>query len=238
MTVLYEHGTLASLMAGNFDGTISLKKLLSHGNQGVGTFAGLDGEVIILDGKVYQALSSGKVNEISDVTQKLPFASVHFPEAGKKLTLEKANLEIVNEEIPKKYELQNVFAAIKLQGKFSKIHTRIAPKQEKPYPSLLAVSKAQPEFNYSDVVGTIIGYYAPAIFNTVTAGGWHLHFISDDRKIGGHLLEFEGRNLQGNLEIFDTLEQHFPIDNQEFRQGQVNLETLQKDIAASESKNE
>lgn len=238
MTVLYEHGTLASLMAGNFDGTITLDELLSHGNQGVGTFAGLDGEVIILDGHVYQAVSSGKVNEITDLSEELPFASVHFSKPGEELTLEKADFEFINEKIPEKYELQNVFAAIRLRGKFSKIHTRIAPKQEKPYPSLLAVSKEQAEFEYTNVTGTVVGYYAPAIFNTVTAGGWHLHFISDDRQIGGHLLEFEGENLQGNLEIFDTLEQHFPINNQEFRKGKVNLETLQKDIAASEGNNE
>lgn len=238
MTVLYEHGTLASLMAGNFDGTITLNELLSHGNQGVGTFAGLDGEVIILEGHVYQAVSSGKVNEITDLSEELPFASVHFPKPGEELMLEKADFKFINEKIPKKYELQNVFAAIRLRGKFSKIHTRIAPKQEKPYPSLLAVSKEQAEFEYTNVTGTVVGYYAPAIFNTVTAGGWHLHFISDDRQIGGHLLEFEGENLQGNLEIFDTLEQHFPINNQEFRKGKVNLETLQKDIAASEGNNE
>ena len=238
MTVLYEHGTLASLMAGNFDGTITLNELLSHGNQGVGTFAGLDGEVIILEGHVYQAVSSGKVNEITDLSEELPFASVHFPKPGEELMLEKADFKFINEKIPKKYELQNVFAAIRLRGKFSKIHTRIAPKQEKPYPSLLAVSKEQAEFEYTNVTGTVVGYYAPAIFNTLTAGGWHLHFISDDRQIGGHLLEFEGENLQGNLEIFDTLEQHFPINNQEFRKGKVNLETLQKDIAASEGNNE
>ena len=59
ISTLYEHGTLASLMAGNMAGTITLEDLLKHGSTGIGTFDGLDGEVIILDGEVYQAVSDG-----------------------------------------------------------------------------------------------------------------------------------------------------------------------------------
>ena len=64
MTTLYEHGTLAALMAGNFDGTITVGDLLKHGSMGIGTFTGLDGEVVILNNEVYQAVSSGQVNHI------------------------------------------------------------------------------------------------------------------------------------------------------------------------------
>ena len=234
MKTLFEHGTLATLMAANLDGTITLEELLKHGSQGLGTFVGLDGEVVILDGEVYQAVSSGKVNKITDMKQKLPFASVHFPEAQYKIQLDEGNFEIVNKKLPKKYELQNVFAAINLKGGFPFIHTRIAAKQVKPYPSLLEVAQDQAEFTYENIKGTIVGYYAPEIFNSVTAGGWHLHFISDDRQVAGHVLEFRGENLTGNLEVFDTFEQHFPVEDQEFRRGTVNLETLKADIAASE----
>ncbi|QNQ83685.1 acetolactate decarboxylase [Lactobacillus sp. PV037] len=234
MTTLYEHGTLASLMAGNFEGTLSLKELLKHGSIGVGTFNDLDGEGIILDGHVYQAESSGKINEITDLEQKVPFASVHFPEQGEKIELNNTDIKVIEDELPRKFNLRNVFAAVKLHGELSYLHTRIAPKQEKPYPSFLEVSKDQPEFTYENVSGTIIGYYAPAIFDTVTAGGWHLHFLSDDRQIGGHLLDFKSKKLVGNLEVFETFEQHFPIYNQEFRNGKVNLDTLRQDIASSE----
>ncbi|QNQ80438.1 acetolactate decarboxylase [Lactobacillus sp. PV034] len=238
MRTLFEHGTLATLMAANLDGTITLEELLKHGSQGLGTFVGLDGEVVILDGKVYQAVSSGKVNEITNMKQKLPFASVHFPKPQEKIELAKANFEIINKELPEKYELRNVFAALKLDGTFPLVHTRIAAKQVKPYPSLLEVAQDQAEFTYENLKGTIVGYYAPEIFNSVTAGGWHLHFISDDRQVAGHLLEFQGQNLTGNLEVFDTFEQHFPIEDQEFRRGNVNLETLKADIAASEGNND
>lgn len=234
MNTLYEHSTLASLMAGNFDGTISLKELLKHGSYGLGTFSGLDGEVIILNNEVYQAISSGKVNHITDLNTKLPFASVHFPKNLKQLDPENVNFDYVNKTLVKQEKLGNVFAAIQLKGTFTRLHTRIAPKQDKPYPSLLEVAQNQPEFNYENISGTIIGYYAPAIFGTVTAAGWHLHFISDDRQIAGHLLDFESEKLSGNLEIFDTLDQHFPVNNTEFRNSKVDLSSVQEGIEKSE----
>ncbi len=68
----------AALMAGNFDGTITVSDLLKHGSMGIRTFTGLDGEVVILNNEVYQAVSSGQVNHITDMDATMPFASVHF----------------------------------------------------------------------------------------------------------------------------------------------------------------
>lgn len=237
MTQLYEYSTLASLMAGNFDGTITIKDLLKHGSYGLGTFSGLDGEVVILNNEVYQAVSSGKVNHITDLNAKLPFASVHFPENMKAITFSDVDFDKVNQEFVNQNKLNNVFAFLKLDGNFSYLKTRIAPKQNKPYPSLLEVAKKQPEFEYHDIKGTLLGYYAPAIFGRVTASGWHLHFISADRKVAGHMLDFKADNLTGNYEIFDDLIQHFPVENPNFRNSNVNLESLEADISASEGKN-
>ncbi len=237
MTTLYEHSTLASLMAGNFDGTITLKELLTHGSYGLGTFTGLDGEVIILNNEVYQATSSGKVNHITDMSTKLPFASVHFPDNLQELNSENVDFNYVNKKLVEEKKLQNVFAAIQLKGAFSFLHTRIAPKQEKPYPSLLEVAQKQPEFNYENISGTIIGYYAPAIFGSVTASGWHLHFIRDDRQIAGHVLDFKAEKLSGNLEIFDNLMQHFPVNDLDFRDSHVDLASVKEGIEKSEGAN-
>lgn len=234
ISTLYEHGTLASLMAGNMAGTITLEDLLKHGSTGIGTFDGLDGEVIILDGEVYQAVSDGTVNHVTDRQAKMPFASVHTPADLEKLKLTDVDFNALNGKFVRQHELKNVFAALRLTGKFSHVKVRIAPKQEEPYPSLLKVAQGQPTFTRDDVDGTIIGYYAPEIFGSVTADGWHLHFISDDRQFAGHLLEFTAPALTGDLQIFDTLEQHLPIADQSFRQGEVDMATLRDSIAQSE----
>lgn len=221
-------------MAGNLAGTIILADLLKHGSTGIGTFDGLDGEVIILDGEVYQAVASGRVNHVTDLQAKMPFASVHYPADSQPVTLANANFPLLNGELVNKYELKNVFAALRLAGDFSHVKVRVAPKQEEPYPSLLEVAKGQPTFIRNAVHGTIIGYYAPAIFGSVTAAGWHLHFISDDRHFAGHLLEFNAGQLTGNLQVFDALEQHLPVTDPAFRKGTVDLATLRDGIAASE----
>lgn len=238
MTTLYEHGTLASLMAGNFDGTITIEELLKHGSMGIGTFKGLDGEVIILNNNVYQAVSSGNVNHITNLNTTMPFASVHFPTNPQDISLKNVNFAKLNNEFVKAHQLSNIFASLILDGNFKHVKIRIAPKQNKPYPTLLEVAQQQPEFTADNISGTIVGYYAPEIFGTITAAGWHLHFISDDRKFAGHLLSFEASELTGSLEIFDNLEQHLPVENQEFRQSSVNVDTLKDSIAKSEGNNE
>lgn len=234
MTTLYEHGTLAALMAGNFDGTITVGNLLKHGSMGIGTFTGLDGEVVILNNEVYQAVSSGQVNHITDMDATMPFASVHFPAEQQDITLRNINFAKLNNDFVKEHQLANVFAFLQLSGEFKHVKIRIAPKQEKPYPTLLDVAQHQPEFAADNIAGTIIGYYAPEIFGTITAAGWHLHFISDDRQFAGHLLAFDAPELTGSFEIFDNLEQHLPIHNQEFRASEVDMVTLRDGIAKSE----
>lgn len=234
MSTLYEHGTLAALMAGNMAGTITVADLLKHGNTGIGTLDGLNGEVIILDGEVYQAVSDGHVNHVTTRDAKMPFASVHFPDHPTSVQLSKVDFDLLNGQFVKDHQLANVFAFLKLQGHFEKVHTRIAPKQEPPYPSLLQVAQGQPEFHREDIDGTILGYYAPDVFGSITAAGWHLHFISDDRQFAGHLLGFSADHLAGDLQVFDTLEQHLPIADQAFRKGNVDLKSLRAGIAASE----
>lgn len=44
--VLYQHGTLGTLMAGLLEGTATINELLEHGNLGIATLTGSDGEVI------------------------------------------------------------------------------------------------------------------------------------------------------------------------------------------------
>lgn len=225
-------------MAGNMAGTITVGDLLKHGSTGIGTFDGLDGEVIILDSEVYQATSSGQVNHITDRQVKMPFASVHYPADLQPLDLTKVDFPYLNDHLVTAHDLANVFAALRLTGEFNHVKVRIAPKQEPPYPSLLEVAKGQPTFTRDHVTGTVIGYYAPAIFGSVTAAGWHLHFISDDRQFAGHLLEFNADHLTGDLQVFDQLDQHFPITDQAFRQGKVDLASLRDSIAQSEGNND
>lgn len=235
MTTVYQHGTLAQLMAKQMAGTITVGELLTHGDTGIGTLDGLDGEVIILNGDVYQADSTGAVNHITDKETTLPFASVHFdqPDISYQLPFNATTYQNLSSQLTEK-QIDNVFSALKLHGHFTHIHVRVAPKQTKPYPSLLTVAQHQPEFETRDVQGTLVGYYAPAVFGGATAAGWHLHFLADDHQFAGHVLDFEADDMVGSLLIFDEFEQHLPIDNHDFRAMKQDMAGLQDGIEASE----
>ena len=74
---LFQYNTLGALMAGLYGGTLTVGELLEHGDLGLGTLDSIDGELIVLDGKAYQAKGSeGKV-EVVEVSpdEKVPYAA-------------------------------------------------------------------------------------------------------------------------------------------------------------------
>src|SRR3954468_21431971 len=72
---LFQVSTSGALVAGVFDREVSVKSILEHGDFGLGTFANLDGEMVVLDGRVYQVHGSGLVSE-ADADDGAPFAVV------------------------------------------------------------------------------------------------------------------------------------------------------------------
>lgn len=233
MSRLYQHGTLAMLMGKQMQGTITVAELRQHGDTGIGTLTGLDGEVILLDGEVYQAQSDGQVNHITNPDTLMPFASVHFDAPTQQLPFSQVDFSTLSAKL-KAEQLQNVFAAVKFHGEFSRVHVRIAPKQVPPYPSLLAVAENQPEFEREHVTGTVVGYFAPQIFNGPTAAGWHVHFLSDDLQFAGHILDFSASQISGTLQVFDEFVQHLPIQDPAYREMTLDFDGLLAGIEASE----
>ena len=69
--------TYPALEMGLYDGDVSYAELARMGNFGIGTFDGMDGEMIALDGQFYQARSDGSVRP-ADNSLETPFATVTF----------------------------------------------------------------------------------------------------------------------------------------------------------------
>jgi acetolactate decarboxylase len=68
--------------------------------------------------------------------------------------------------------------------------TRSVPKQKKPYPQLKDVVKHQKIFNFKNISGTIVGFRSPQYVKGLNVTGYHLHFLTEDHKAGGHILDF------------------------------------------------
>ena len=71
---LFQYNTLGALMAGLYGGTMTVGELLEHGDLGLGTLDSIDGELIVLDGKAYQAKGSGDQPEIVEVSPGCPYS--------------------------------------------------------------------------------------------------------------------------------------------------------------------
>lgn len=212
---LYQISTLSALMKGGYDGEADVRDLKSHGDFGLGTFNRLDGEMVVLDGKIYQVKYDGTVCPVENGVMT-PFAAITFFGSDKGIDLnEKLDLAGLSKAIDAIIENKNIIYAVRIKGRFDYIKTRSVPRQERPYRPLVEVTKDQSVFEMRDVEGTIVGFRVPEYMQGLNAAGYHLHFISEDRKAGGHLLQCMTNRVR--VDIDDTPEFYMSLpENEEF----------------------
>ncbi|MFA6186986.1 MAG: acetolactate decarboxylase [Phycisphaerae bacterium] len=182
--------TIDALLAGVYDGKMTCGELLKYGDFGIGTFARLDGEMIVYHGKVYQIKSDGKVY-LPNTAAKTPFATVCSFKLDTEFPIKSADYKTVQSIIDEKNPNQNLFTAVEIVGKFKYMKVRSVPAQNKPYPPLAQAAEKQSVFEMNDVSGVIVGFRSPQFARGVNVPGCHFHFLSDDRTQGGHILDFE-----------------------------------------------
>ncbi len=193
--IIYQISTLHSLINQVYDGNSTIKELKNHGDFGIGTLNGLDGELIMLDGIVFNIKDDGKVRIVNDL-EKTPFATVtNFKSDLSFFINEKIDFDELLNIIDTKIETDS-FYAIKAEGVFQKITARSAPKQKKPYLSFPEVMKQQVMFDYSNESGTLVGFKIPDYAKGINVQGYHFHYINDILTNGGHVLKFETEKIK------------------------------------------
>ncbi|UQS85919.1 acetolactate decarboxylase (plasmid) [Nicoliella spurrieriana] len=212
---LFQHGTGAMIVPGLFDGTIDIQELLTHGDTGIGSGDGLDGESIINNGTPLLIRGDGSVT-IADDHFTVPFVNAHFAAYSTINNIQINDFQSLGNYIFKHHQYQNILFSVKLHGQFEWVKTRSVFKQSKPYPSLVATAKSEKRFESQHLSGTVIAYYYPDAFSKFAVGGFHAHFISDDQSIGGHLMNFSGFNGDLGIQKFKKLDLELPIDNADY----------------------
>jgi acetolactate decarboxylase len=196
---LFQVSISGALVAGVYDREVSVKSILEHGDFGLGTFANLDGEMVVLNGRVYQVQGTGRVSEAGP-DAGAPFAVVtRFSPQTEVETKPVANFKDLEEQCDKYRNSGNIFYAVRLDGRFTKIRTR-AVNPPQPGARLVEAAKAQSEFNFADIDGTLIGLWSPGFSSAFSIAGYHFHFLSKDRLHGGHLLDVEAGPLRLQVE--------------------------------------
>lgn len=207
--ILYQVSAIDILLAGGYDGFVSVGELKKHGDCGIGTVDMLDGELIATGGEFYSIKISGDVVHLSD-SDLIPFAAVTYFDEDYSFYFEKTdNISELEESLSEIIPSKTQFYAIKSKGFFSYVKTRSVPKQEKPYPRLSEVVKNQSIFEFENINGTIIGLWSPSFTSGLNVYKLHIHFISEDKKSGGHVLDLKFEN--NSLSIDETGEYYIKL---------------------------
>ena len=189
----YQVSTLQALALGFSKSVVTVGELLKHGNFGLGTFEDVDGEMIVLDGKCYRATDNGDVFLAED-DRGTPFAAVcHFQshrseEFGKIDSIEQLK-EWLTLRVEEEFGLNSMYA-VRIDGEFSKVDARSESGTKAHHLTLKeALSVTQKAFIFENVRGSLVCVYYPDYMDGINAAGWHMHFLSEDRKSGGHVFD-------------------------------------------------
>lgn len=212
VTEMYQVSTLQALAKGDFYGNATIGELLTKGDIGLGTFKAVDGEMIVLDGKCYRAKADGTV-EIAADSDSTPFASVTYLNKDIFFKLDNiANMDalLVKLDVAAKANGENNIYACRVDGYFTEVYARSEKKQHsEPYKTFAKVLETdQREFKFQNVSGSLVCVYFPQYMDGLNVAGWHVHFISDDRTMGGHVFNCalkEGTAYMGKTKGFTFL---------------------------------
>lgn len=210
---IFQTSTINALLESVYDGEVSFAELARHGDFGLGTFDALDGEMTALDGDFFQARSDGRVYPVAP-DMRTPFAVViRFDPTLEAEIAEPADfpglLRALDAAVPSK----NLFYALRADGRFSRIRLRAVPRQEKPYPPLVEVTAHQPEFEHRDLAGSLVGFRFPDYTQGINVPGYHVHFVSDDRKVGGHVLGFDLERARVRIDVTSQFHMSLPQES-------------------------
>lgn len=231
--VLYQVSTIDALLQGIYDGVLPFAELETHGDFGIGTFDGLEGEMLALDGSYYQIKTDGIAYPVSG-EMTTPFATVTYFESDENFHLEKpVNLTELEDFLDLNLPSKNLFYAVRVDGNFSYIKARSVPRQEKPYPKLADAVAFQSVFEFENTSGTLVGFRAPEYVKGINVPGYHLHFITGDKSRGGHVLDLNMENGDASLDITSAFLMELPASedfyNMELGQDlQADLEKVEK----------
>jgi acetolactate decarboxylase len=188
--VVFQTSTIGALLDGAYDGDVTMAEVLEHGDLGLGTLNGLDGELIVVDGSAHAARVDGTLRAVPP-EERTPFAVVIPFEADVRVELDgpltlAQLLATVDAHLPGGDTLVH---AIRVDGHFERVRARSVPRQHPPYRPLGDVVAEQHVFDLLDLDGTLAGFRFPANAGALNVTGHHLHVIDAARTHGGHVFD-------------------------------------------------
>jgi acetolactate decarboxylase len=230
---IFQTSTMGALLSGAYEGRMTVRELLCHGDIGLGTFNDLDGEMLVLDGICYRLLDDGSV-VVAHPDDRTPFAAVTWfrPEQHLDISAPCDRAELMS-VVDQALASTNLMVAIRVKGLFERITTRAVAKQQLPDRPFTEVTRDQQEATFTDVTGTLAGFRMPAFEQGISVAGYHSHFIDGNLRHGGHALDY--RLAHGRVDISVCSDLHLSLPRTpQFLHANLNIPDIDQKIRQSE----
>ncbi|MFE6256587.1 acetolactate decarboxylase [Agromyces sp. NPDC057865] len=206
-----QFAVLDALLAGAYESGIRVDEATALGDFGLGCVDHLGGEVVILDGTAIECTLDGPPVAMGG-DEILPFAIVcRFPDLPA-ADLRERDFAGFAASVEGMLVSRNLFHAVRFDGVLSEVRVRVTPRQHHPFPRLADVTSQQVETVARGIRGTVVGFWTPAIYQGIAVAGLHLHFLSEDRSLGGHVLELAVDAGELRVAAFARLDLRLPTD--------------------------
>ena len=214
--IIYQISTLQALALGYTRPVVTVKELLEHGDIGLGTFEDVNGEMIVVDGQCFRATEDGTVWE-AEPDMGVPFASVAKADFSPGFEVRDIpDIEKMKELLTLKIEEDfglNSMHIVRIDGAFNRVCARSESAYRSQHVDLKDIlSQTQRDFMFEDISGTMVCIYYPDYMDGINAPGWHLHFLSEDRLMGGHVFDLEMESGTIYLAKINNIEIQLPSE--------------------------
>lgn len=207
-----QFAVLDALLAGAYETGMPVADALAVGDFGIGCCDRLGGEVVIVDGQAYECTVDGPPTRMAG-DDILPFVDVApFPDASE-TRIDGLHLAGLTSRVEGLLLSRNLFHAVRIDGVMAEVRVRVTPRQHHPLPPLTDVTREQVETVLTEHSGTLVGFWAPQIYQGITVAGLHLHFLADDRRAGGHVLDVTVGAGELRIAAYARLDLHLPVDD-------------------------
>ncbi len=203
---IFQYSTKNILLAHDYNGDITAEEIKEKGDFGLGTFNMFDGEMVLFDGNVFQAKTNGEINDMPSETLS-PYVVAKFFNPDTSFSLPN-NISLDSVKILLNPLVDNLLAplAIKMTATFKTLKSRSVDKVSDESITLTEIIANQTEFDFTNVTGTVIGFWFPDYFDGVNFTGFHMHVLLDDLSGGGHLLDCTFQSVSVEIDYASGLD--------------------------------
>lgn len=185
---LVQIGTYDYLTQPDFTGLTSVGRIAQGQTLGLGTFANLDGELVMVGGTVYQVRPDGTPRVANPETRTPFMQAIRFrPKVNAPVPpgTTCAQLPRLITELAKR---SDGIIAVRVRGTFSELVTRSVTADPPPFQSLSQTIAEQTVFELGERRAALVGFWQGHDALGIGQAGLHLHGLTADRTAGGHVL--------------------------------------------------